>query len=299
MGFSWMFLRSSSWILRTTVILFSLHFCPERKKNDIWTKYEHVSKLTSLRPQLPWFTTRRHCLRPESTRMPAEVVTTSALTYVRTSSSMLQRSLICTCSWHYACVFRPSDWTIFHQWGCCVILRVGCQWWHILAGSSQKVDRICPQDDLTVQGGQLPKIDGDWWEWHNLADKDTNGQSDSLSAVTSQSTRDNCELFLSWSFSHSVDKNFSNVRHATEMLLSTTNIQLQMSTYQTETQRQTDRQKDTKIPLQMNAYQTETETERQTETHKTRQLWKRTMRRASENNWPIRGRRQAGGKRKV
>ena len=45
MGFSWMFLLSYSWILRTTVILFSLLFFPERKKNDIWTKYEHVSNL--------------------------------------------------------------------------------------------------------------------------------------------------------------------------------------------------------------------------------------------------------------
>ena len=45
MGFSWMLILTSSWILRITVILFSLLFCPELKKNDVWMKYEHGSNL--------------------------------------------------------------------------------------------------------------------------------------------------------------------------------------------------------------------------------------------------------------
>ena len=60
-------------------------------KNDIWSKYEHVSNLNLCAPRLPSFTTRRLRLRPEHTRMSAEVITTCVLTSVLTTLNMLQR----------------------------------------------------------------------------------------------------------------------------------------------------------------------------------------------------------------
>ena len=112
MGFSWTFLQTSSGILRTTVILFLLLFCPEGKKNDARTKYEHFSNSHLCAPNC------RDLLHKDfvyNLNLPVEVVTTTALTSVFTSLNMLQRELVCMCSWHYACVFKPSDWTIFHN----------------------------------------------------------------------------------------------------------------------------------------------------------------------------------------
>ena len=93
------------------------------------------------------------------------------------------------------CMCVPAFWLDdFPSMG---LLRNFASWMSVVAHSCRQQPKS--RSDLSPRWshgarGQLQKIDGDWWEWHDLADEDTNGQSDSLSAVTSQSTRDNCKL---------------------------------------------------------------------------------------------------------
>ena len=109
------------------------------------------------------------------------------LTYATEVTRMYMFMALCMCV--------PAFWLDdFPSMG---LFRNFASWMSVMANSCRQQPGSWSDLPLRLYHGargQLQTLDDDWWGLHDLADRDPNGQSDSLSAVTSQSTRYNCEL---------------------------------------------------------------------------------------------------------